>query len=96
LLPVRSRINADGLHTASFNAWLDTAKHSAWEALEHRAQLADRRFLDQPGALEQHGERHTGPFGVADRTEFPLCARRRRHQEHAAVAGAFQRGNARP
>jgi len=27
VLPVRSRINADGLHTASFNAWLDTAKH---------------------------------------------------------------------
>jgi hypothetical protein len=42
VLPVRSRINADGLHTASFNAWLDTAKHSAWEALEHRALPFDR------------------------------------------------------
>ncbi|WP_213764824.1 non-ribosomal peptide synthetase [Caballeronia sp. dw_19] len=42
VLPVRSRISVDGANTASFNAWLDTAKHSAWEALEHRALPFDR------------------------------------------------------
>jgi len=42
VLPVRSRISADDANTASFNAWLDTAKHSAWEALEHRALPFDR------------------------------------------------------
>jgi amino acid adenylation domain-containing protein len=42
VLPVRSRIKTDGVNTASFNAWLDTAKHSAWEALEHRALPFDR------------------------------------------------------
>ena len=42
VLPVRSRISADSLNTASFNAWLDAAKHSAWEALEHRALPFDR------------------------------------------------------
>jgi amino acid adenylation domain-containing protein len=42
VLPVRSRIRADGSNTTSFNAWLDAAKHSAWEALEHRALPFDR------------------------------------------------------
>ena len=42
VLPVRSRIGPEGLNTVSFNAWLDTAKHSAWEALEHRALPFDR------------------------------------------------------
>ncbi|MGX6999429.1 amino acid adenylation domain-containing protein [Caballeronia sp. KNU42] len=42
VLPVRSRISADISNTANFNAWLDTAKHSAWEALEHRALPFDR------------------------------------------------------
>jgi amino acid adenylation domain-containing protein len=42
VLPVRSRMTDDGANTASFNAWLDTAKHSAWEALEHRALPFDR------------------------------------------------------
>jgi len=42
VLPVRSRLNTDDANTASFNTWLDTAKHSAWEALEHRALPFDR------------------------------------------------------
>ncbi|MFT4433832.1 amino acid adenylation domain-containing protein [Caballeronia sp. 15715] len=42
VLPVRSRINADGANLTSFNAWLNAAKHSAWEALEHRALPFDR------------------------------------------------------
>jgi amino acid adenylation domain-containing protein len=42
VLPVRSRISDDSANTASFNAWLDTAKHSALEALEHRALPFDR------------------------------------------------------
>jgi amino acid adenylation domain-containing protein len=42
VLPVRSRISTDGSNMASFNAWLDTANHSAWEALEHRALPFDR------------------------------------------------------
>ncbi|WP_158938694.1 non-ribosomal peptide synthetase [Burkholderia sp. S171] len=42
VLPIRSRISADNTNAASFNAWLDTAKHSAWEALEHRALPFDR------------------------------------------------------
>ncbi|MFK4445886.1 amino acid adenylation domain-containing protein [Caballeronia udeis] len=42
VLPVRSRIADDGANTASFNAWLGTARHSAWEALEHRVLPFDR------------------------------------------------------
>src|SRR5471032_1723433 len=48
VLPVRSRISADDANTASFNAWLDTAKHSAWEALEHRV-FPFERIVDALG-----------------------------------------------
>jgi len=56
VLPICSRFSDDSSNTASFDAWPDTAKHSAWEALEHPALPFDRtvdalaailaRFLD--------------------------------------------------
>ncbi|WP_133651190.1 non-ribosomal peptide synthetase [Paraburkholderia flava] len=42
VLPVRSRIADDRANVASFNAWLDAAKQSTWDALEHRALPFDR------------------------------------------------------
>src|SRR6266849_8800535 len=54
------------------------------------------RIIGQSGAFQQHGKGNTRPFGIADRPEFPLRARRWRHQEYPAVAGALQCGDACP
>ncbi len=58
--------------------------------LEH--DLDGPRLHAGPG---QHvGQRDAGPLGVADRPQLPLRPVDLRDQEHAAVAGALQRGRA--
>ena len=47
----------------------------------------------QAGGLEDVGQAHTGPAGVADRAVAPLHAGYARLVEAAAVAGAFQHGH---
>ncbi|WP_322044771.1 non-ribosomal peptide synthetase [Paraburkholderia sp. J67] len=42
VVPLRSRLAAEGKRAASFAAWLDVAKQAAWEALDHRALPFDR------------------------------------------------------
>ncbi|WP_321884917.1 non-ribosomal peptide synthetase [Paraburkholderia bannensis] len=42
VVPLRSRIAADGANLASFDAWLDAAKQAAWAALDQRALPFDR------------------------------------------------------
>ncbi|WP_322007505.1 non-ribosomal peptide synthetase [Paraburkholderia tropica] len=42
VVPLRSRIAADGANLASFDAWLDAARQSTWDALDHRALPFDR------------------------------------------------------
>src|SRR5882724_8143127 len=67
-----------------------------WHAAISAFQNEVAHIIGQSGAFQQHGKGNTRPFGIADRPEFPLRARRWRHQEYAAVAGALQCGDACP
>jgi hypothetical protein len=48
--------------------------------------------LVQARALQQGAQGHAGPFGIADRAQFPLGAFNRGHQKDPAVARALHGG----
>src|SRR5207237_7435733 len=46
-------------------------------------------------ALQQSSERHTGPFGIANCAEFPLCSFSLGDKKDPTVAGALESGDPR-
>src|SRR5712671_4928433 len=59
---------------------------SAIRSFEH--DLAS--IFRQAGTLQQSSQGHTGPFRVADCSEFPLCSLHLRDEKDTTVARAFQ------
>ncbi len=50
----------------------------------------DGRFLDF-GQIQNRGEGHAGPLGIADGAELPIHALGGGGEEHPAIAGTFER-----